>query len=457
MTVARNYLSTVVISALAVVIAALRVIVFSNTYGANAETDAYFNAYLWFRMFFEDVPSLLLPMLVPAYLLQLRTGSVEQAGQLLRHWVWSRGGQFAALLVVLGLASPWLLHWTAAGLSAEANQLAGQMLLATLATAPVLFLACLLRVHLESRQKFVASGLFRIILLIVSTVSMVFSTQLGIWAAMWGLTAGTIVGLLWLWIAYRRDIRSLAHAESQLPNESVLEAGVTADGTRWSLVWILASVLLQRSAMLVDLHFGSVIEPGAITMFNQIGTLISLPVMILVQSLSTVLVPRAAHMQATGDWHGLRQGLRRVCLGVGGISLIVVLVLQLIADPVVRLLFSRGAFDEHQMTEMVALLRLYAFSVFPLSLHLACLGVTASKGAVRVLVGIPLVALVVRYLLLASRVETLSLDDLVYAHMAYHGTWVLGLLGFLSMQFRSNDTVCEPTIPRLGDCSGAKP
>ncbi len=456
MTVARHYLSTVAIAALSVGIGALRVIVFGNAYGATAETDAYFNAYLWFRMFFEDVPSLLLPTLVPAYLIQLNAGSVDQAWQLLKHWAWTRGGQFAGLLVILGLLSPWMLQWTTAGLPAESYGLAWQMLLVTLLTAPVLFFACLLRVHLESRHQFVASGVFRIILLFVSTIAMALSPWLGIWAAVWGLSAGSVAGLIWLWVAFRRDLRHLNTAATALPVEPEIEAGVSSDGTVWALTWILLSVLLQRAAMTVDLHFGSVIKPGAVTMFSQIGALISLPVMILVQSLSTVLVPRAARLHATGDWHSLRQVLWRICAGVCGVSLVLIVALQWLAEPLLRVLFSQSVFDEQQMAEMVKLLRLYALSVFPLALHLAFLGLTASHGAVRILFAISLASLLVRFGMLASRADALTLDDLVYAHMAYHATWVLGLVSFLAFRVRlgSDEAVIEPSA--LGDCSGVQ-
>lgn len=456
MTVARHYLSTVAIAALSVGIGALRVIAFGNAYGATAETDAYYNAYLWFRMFFEDVPSLLLPMLIPAYLVQLNSGTVQQTQQLLKHWAWSRGGQFVGLLIVLGVLSPWILRWTTAGLPGAAYTLASQMLAVMLLTGPVLFCACLLRVHLESRHQFVASGMYRIILLAVSTLALALSPWLGIWAAVWGLSAGAVAGLIWLVIVYLRDVRHLK-TNGERPAEGVaMEVGTTADGTQWSLLWILASVLLQRAALTVDLHFGAAIEPGAVTLFSQIGVLVSLPVMILVQSLSTVLVPRAAQLHAAGHWQQLRQGLWRMCTAVCGASLVTVLILQWFAEPIIRLLFFRAAFNEHQIGEMVTLLRLYALSIFPLALHLACLGLTASHGAVRLLTGISVVALIVRYSVLAGQFASLSLDDLVYAHMAYHGTWVIGLLGYLALRIRGEADECAAETPALPDCSGAR-
>ncbi|MBL8828041.1 MAG: oligosaccharide flippase family protein [Planctomycetaceae bacterium] len=456
MTVARHYLSTVSVAALAVGMGALRVIVFGNAYGATAETDAYFNAYLWFRMFFEDVPSLLLPMLIPAYLAQLNTGNVQQSQQLLRHWVWSRGAQFLGLLVALAVLSPWILRWTTAGLPEGAYSLASQMLWVVLLTAPVLFFACLLRVHLESRHRFVASGIFRLVLLSVSTVMMALSPWLGIWAAVWGLTAGALAGLVCLLIAYYRDVRRLTRDENLATDSAAPEIGITADGTQWSLLWILASVLLQRASTTIDLHFGAAIEPGAVTLFNQIGTLISLPVMILVQSLSTVLVPRAAQLQAAGQWLQLRQGLWRMCAAVCGASLVAVVLLQFLAEPLIRVLFFRTVFDEHQIADMVTLLRLYALSILPLSLHLACLGLTASHGAVRVLTALSFAAIVVRYGVLAGQVDTLTLEDLVYAHMAYHGTWVIGLLGYLTLRVRGEVNDCDPASPALSDCSGVR-
>ncbi len=454
MTVARNYLSAVLISAVNVGVASLRVIVFGNVYGATAATDAFFNAYLLFRMFLEDVPSLLLPSLVPAYLKQLKSGPVDQTQRLLRHWGWTRGGQIALLVAALCGVSPWLLRWTTAGFSQQAAVLAGWLSLVTLMTSPILFLSCLLRVHLESRKQFVASGSFRALLMLVSTIGMALAPWLGIWAAMWGLVAGALGGLIWLWLAYRRDLRQLVTAESTHIEVATTCSGA-ADTARWSLLWILSSVLLQRAASVVDLHFGGMIEPGAITMFNQIGMLISLPVMILVQSLSTVLVPRAAELQTSGDWTGLRTVLWRVCLGVGGVSALAALLLAALAEPIVRLLFSHGAFDERQLGEMTLLLRFYTICIVPLSLHYACIGLTASIGAARTLVMIALVALIVRYVFLASRVERLSLNDLVVGHASYLGIWVLGLLLYLALRMRGESRAQVNRLAWVKEPSGA--
>jgi len=240
MSIRRHFGATLVVSLLTVLAATVRNVLFGNVYGASAETDAFFVSFLWFRMFLEDMPSMLLPNLMPAYVESVQSGSSTAMRKTFLRLLRGGAAQFSVFLAILLISAPLFVRWTTTGLSPEAFQLASQMYYCCLLLSPLLFLSCFFRMHLEARRRFAASAQFRAIIWCVSSLCLCLAPWLGIWAAVTGLAVGVVTGLLvsgWLVLS---DVRRFdASPEDETPSR----ASMTAErAVHWSSAILFLSI-----------------------------------------------------------------------------------------------------------------------------------------------------------------------------------------------------------------------
>src|SRR5690606_3752697 len=74
------------------------------------------------------------------------------------------------------------------------------------------------------------------------------------------------------------------------------------------------------------------------------GKVVAVVLGIVAASLSTVLFPRFTHLIAAGQMAEFKRTFRGYALGIVLLSIPAVVVLAMFTEPIVRLLFERGAF-----------------------------------------------------------------------------------------------------------------
>jgi putative peptidoglycan lipid II flippase len=109
----------------------------------------------------------------------------------------------------------------------------------------------------------------------------------------------------------------------------------------WPIV--LGTLMLSASAV-VDQSMAARLGSGNVSVLNYGGKLVALALSILAVSLSTVLLPRFSRLITAGHWDELARDLRGYAWLVIAGSLPIVAILALAAEPMIRLLFERGAF-----------------------------------------------------------------------------------------------------------------
>lgn len=451
-----HFLVTAGMQLLTVLMAAARTVLYGNLFGAGAATDAYYNAFLWFRVFLEDMPTLLLPALLPWYTQMYSRSDRDTARSAFMRCVIGRGVGFIAFVAVLAILSPSILSWTGSKLSPEARQLALQLMLAFLAISPGLFLAAMYRMHLESQHRFAVSGLFRTLLWGWSIIALTAAPWIGIWAMVVGPGIGVASGVILLHAVYVRDLRNKSDrvaesagnpgADPSLPELKI---------SNLSLSTMFISIALQRAAGFLELHFSSQLPPGAFTLYTTVGTLVSLPVVLLVQSLTTVVTPGAAHWRATGRVDLMRAMLPRLVALVIAASSGAAVVTFLASDLLIRLLFSHGSLDAGQLEAMSQVLRYFSLTIVLLSVQNALSSLTATLGGFYILVILPALALLAHYLLLASYGDRLSLLGLVYGKTLYHTVWAVGLVAYIGFWIRAVNPTGDAGVPQLDSTPGA--
>jgi putative peptidoglycan lipid II flippase len=210
-------------------------------------------------------------------------------------------------------------------------------------TAPIVFAstAGLLRGALSVLGAFAPGFVAGSIISICSIVSMtLWSEGLGIDALTLGVAMGNL--LVMLLFAFQ-----LVRLTSATPSESTLPAR-----KGWFVLWgaagtILVGELIYLAVGLTERSLASWLPSGSIAGFFYAGTIVAVPLSLLVLPLTTMTFPRLVKAFGQDKTTGLAM-LRKQALLLFSVSVAVVVVVTVFAEPIVKLVFMRGKFSfEH--------------------------------------------------------------------------------------------------------------
>jgi len=115
--------------------------------------------------------------------------------------------------------------------------------------------------------------------------------------------------------------------------------------------------------MSVSRLIGLSVNDQAAAVLNLATRLMELPIGVFAVAVSTVVFPLISRYAAQGDWQNLtaayRQGMRLILI----INIPAAVGLTVLAEPVVRLLFQRGAFRPEDTQMMIPVLAVFAFGL----------------------------------------------------------------------------------------------
>lgn len=330
-------------------------------FGASAVTDAFFVA----TMIPTLVAAVLMSGALAPALLPVFRSRLEQRAQAwtLANTLLLWGGVILALCVALiFFVAPWFVAWLAPGLDSETNALAISL---TQLSAPLLFLLGMSALLGACAN---ALGSFRLPALATALVNgaaffaiLTFGPSIGIASAVVGLTIGALLQLLAQGVGlYRQGWRpAFAFAWH---NADVRE-------TVRLFLPLAAFVALAQIVPIVERVVGSMFPTGELSLVAYAGKLFQIPGVVLANSLAIVLYPHLVQTHAASQqdatplvWHQtVGRGLR--------LSVFLTLPLALWfywnAEPLVRLIFERGAFSVQDTQTAAQLLRVYVLAVVP--------------------------------------------------------------------------------------------
>lgn len=193
--------------------------------------------------------------------------------------------------------------------------------------------AAVLNAHERFRVTAVAS-----LAIPVATVVVFWSFQdrLGVYA----LAGGTLLG-------YVLECAMLAggmhrHGLLRWPRWLGLDKDLRHVGSQY--VPIAVGSLLMSSSLVVDQSMAASLGSGNVSVLSYGNKIVALVLNIVAISLSTVLFPQFSRMITAGQWDELKRTIRGYSKAILLASIPVVTLLALISEPVIRLLFERGAF-----------------------------------------------------------------------------------------------------------------
>lgn len=267
----------------------------------------------------------------------------------------------AVVLICAGgfLFAPGLVDLLAPGFSAGVRDLAILCTKIMLPGLAFLTLGYLVKAALNAYRQFTVPAAAPALQNVTFIALLFFFADKGAVGLSWSMLAGTVV----FYLVQRFVLGSYGVSwkpEFNFRDPDVRRVMILA-------VPVILTTLGTKGYIFLDRWLGSQLSGGSIAALNFADRIRELPYGLFVAAVSTVLFPTLASAASRRDMHSLSKntalGLRLVAL-LGFPSAVLLSVLD---QPVVRLVFERGAFDASATAATAGALEFYAVSVIALS------------------------------------------------------------------------------------------
>lgn len=334
----------------------LRDVVISAQFGTSGDLGAYRAAFkVTDLLYLVIIGGALGSSFIPVFVQVWGRDGAERA------WRLASAVMTWALLVLTGAsavlfaAAPAVTGWVYGGLSAERLAMIAQLTRLFLLSPLLLGLGGLAMAALNARDRFMLPALAPVMYnLGIIIGALLLAPTMGVWGLAWGVVGGALLYLLIqlpglfslgarLRLTLGRDLAELRTIGQQMAPRVL---GQSAAQISIVVTAALTARLAAGDERIAGLDFAY--------------QLMLLPFGVFSLSLSTVAFPKLARLHAEGRADELARDVRRTLAVILLLTIPAAVALALLATPLVRLLFQRGAFGEQSLADTVAPLLGYA-------------------------------------------------------------------------------------------------
>jgi len=333
------------------------------SFGATGETDAFMLALTIPNIFHSVVGIALATAVIPIFEEYRVQGRREEIWQVLSTAV-------NVIIVVIGLfvllgavGSSAIVRVLGPGFPAETAQLAINLTAIVMPSILFTTLAGVLGGILNANHIFGPVAIGPAVLNLAIIVSALVSfPRLGIY----NLAIGTVVGSL-LYVAVQvpalRRVGFKYSLAFNIQNPAVSE-----------MLKMMGPILIvtgiSQIYTMVDLRFASNLEAGSIAVLNYARKLMQLPQGLFVAAITTAIFPMLSKLAAEGKNLEMAAVLQKAMRGILLLAIPGSMGLIILRNPIVALLFERGAFDLQATARTAEALFFYSLGLFSLCLYL---------------------------------------------------------------------------------------
>ncbi len=353
----------------------------ARRFGAGDELDAFLVAFLIPSYAVVVLTHSFAPAFVPTYIRVSERQGPGAAQRLVGSLMVGGCGIVIVISLVLAAAAQFLLPWVGQGFEASKLALTGSLFYVLAGILVVSGASAIFAAVLNAHERFaVTASASMAIPAGTVAVFWTFQDRWGVYA----LAGGTLVGFM-----LESCILAAATARHGLlpwPRWSGLDENLRH--VAWQYVPVLMGSSLMTSSLVVDQSMAASLGSGQVSILNYGNKIVALVLGVVAVSLSTVLFPRFSRMIAADQWADLRHTLRSFSVLILIASLPVMILLALLSEPLVRLLFERGAFTAETTSAVSGVQRWYLLQI-PFSV-LSMLGarLLSAMNGNRILLGI---------------------------------------------------------------------
>jgi len=290
---------------------------------------------------------------IPTYVQVREQEGTDSAQRLLSNVLAWSALLLATATIGIVIAAPYYLPWLASGFSSE-KLLETRRLLYLL--SPIVIITGINTIWsavLNADEEFALVALTPALTPFVVMTCLVIARGWGIIA----LTLGTVLGLV-----LEAGIICKALIRKQIsPWPRWNEADAHLKQVLGQYLPMISGAFILASTSLINQAMAAMLGLGSVAVLNYGNRLIAVPISIGTTALGTAVIPYFSVMVAKNDWPGIRHTLRRYSLLIFGGAVPLTVALIVGSEPLVRLVYQRGAFtaeDTHLVAQVLALFAL---------------------------------------------------------------------------------------------------
>jgi putative peptidoglycan lipid II flippase len=301
--------------------------------------------------------------LIPTYVwVREHEGQVEAQRLSSSVMMWS-SGLLVVMSVVLALIASYIVPVLASGFSPEKLALTTSLYYILLPCVVLSGLATTWSAILNAHDRFAFAAVVPVVTSVVTVLMLVFLAK---YWSVYALAVGYIGGLLleaWLlgWCLRQHGISIIPRWHGATPAVKQVWGQYTP---------MVAGAFLMSSAGLIGQSMAAMLGPGSVSALAYGSKITMLILGIVALAISTAVLPHFSRMVAVGNWTGVRHTLITYSRLIVFMTLPLTVMLFYFSEPLVRLLFQRGAFTEAdtQLVSWVQQLYLLQIPVFVLGM-----------------------------------------------------------------------------------------
>lgn len=350
----RIFLAMVTISSLTLVVqlvAIAKELLVAAWFGTSDAMDAFLMAMVIPTFVINTIAGAFHSALIPEYI-RVR----DQEDPIAAQNIFSSAMVYCIILilmitVLIGLAAPLILPVVASGFP-EGKLVLTQNLFYWL--LPIIVIQTLI---INWSAVMNASGRFAIAAIVPATLPLSVMIALVLKGKQWGifsLVAGTLIGfvtgaVLIGFVLKEQGFKLRPKLDRNNPNLRKMMR---------QFVHIVIGIFLMSSTTLVDQAMAAMLQGGSVAVLSYGSKLVSMGLGLTAASVGTAAFPYFSRQVAQKDWLSLSQTLRFYLRWIFIITIPVMLLFFAFSEPIVRLLYQRGAFspqDTHSVAQVQAL------------------------------------------------------------------------------------------------------
>jgi putative peptidoglycan lipid II flippase len=357
--------------------------VIAYKFGAASHTDAWFVALSVIMTLFLLTRELIEPAYLPIFMKRLEQGQPQKSWQLFSFMLTA----ILCLNLLVAIATFYSADTVTAmlgpGLSPQSRMLAADLIRISVFAGVLLALSSLTYITLNGLKRFAAPAAGDVALRAVSIGCIVAL------AADFGAAALAIAALLGAAARFGVHLLALRHKFPLLQWPS-RECGEEIRLVSALMAPLAVGVLFAQVSELAANYFSSFAGAGAVSARTFARKIVDLPVLLVPYTLSVVAFPHFITLVNREDRDGLLQLLGDILLGIAFSFSALSIVIIVLAEPMVRILFERGAFDKAATEATAQILICYAAGLLAFGLEAVLVPLFFSTGDTKtpVLVGI---------------------------------------------------------------------
>lgn len=336
---------------------AAREVVVAHQFGTSQEVDAFLLAFLMPGFAITVLGATMNSALIPTYV-EVREREGQEAAQKLL------SSTLLVSIVLLSITAcsltalvPWAAPLVSGRVTPEQVALTRRLAFILTPTLVVTGTTMTWSAVLNAHQRFAPSAAATLAVPLVAIAALfAFGRTLGIGALAWGTLAGFVLEAVFVgWMLRREGVSLVPRWHGLTPAVRTvigqylpMVAGMAAMGTNGPIDQIMSARLGPGSV--AALGYGTKVEAFVV----GIG----------VASIGAAVLPHFSRLAATEDWNALRSTIRRYATALVLLAVPVTLALIALSEPIVRVLFQRGAFTAAD-TRLVARIQSFLLLALP--------------------------------------------------------------------------------------------